>query len=175
MEIFYINLKNTKDIDKISKKELQSTLGRKLTEQIAKVFYNVKDTSIIIDNKKPKFKNSNLCFNISHSNNVIAIAFDELQLGLDVEFMQERDFKAISKRYNLKESTKENFYKFWTQYEAEIKIQAEIKQKISFELQPNYMLSIVSANQNLNTQIKMYEINENANVLNEKSIRLSVI
>lgn len=170
MEIFYVKLKNTENLDKIRKKELQSSLGRKLTEQIAKTFYNVKDTSIIVENKKPKFKNSNLCFNISHSNDVIAIAFDDLPLGLDVEFMQKRDFKTLSERYNLTEATKENFYKFWTQYEAEIKIQAEIKQKISFELQPNYMLSIISANPNLDTEIKIYEIDENTNVLEEKYI-----
>lgn len=168
MEIFYINLKNTENLNKISKKELQSSLGKKLTEQIAKTFYNVKDTSIILENKKPKFKNSNLCFNISHSNDVIAIAFDDLPMGLDIEFMQERDFKALSERYKLKEATKENFYKFWTQYEAEIKVQAEIKQKISFELEENYMLSIISSNPNLGTKIKMYEIDANANVLEGK-------
>lgn len=167
MEIFYTKLKDTKEVDKISKKELQSKLGRKLVKQIAKNFYKVENTEIIVEKHKPKFKNSDLCFNISHSNNIIVIAFDKFPLGVDVEYMQERDFTRLSKRYNLANTTKENFYKFWTQYEAKIKIQAKIEQKICFELEQDYMLSIFSSNSNCKNTIKLYEIDEKANILNK--------
>ena len=55
MKIFYIEFENTQGI---SKKKLQSELGRHLTKEVARVFFNVKDTEIIIENNKPKFKNA---------------------------------------------------------------------------------------------------------------------
>ena len=160
MNIFYIELKNTSKIKRVEKKKIQSNLGRHLTKQIAEVFYNVKDTEIIIENDKPKFKNSDLCFNISHSENVVAVAFDNLPLGLDVEFMKDRDFKTLLERYNIDSNDKNLFYQFWTEYEAEIKIQADIKQKICFKLLPDYMLSLFSSNPDcgIKTKLKIYEV-----------------
>ena len=54
MKIFYIELKN---IQGISKKKLQSAVGRHITKEIAREFYKIQDTEIIIENNKPKFKN----------------------------------------------------------------------------------------------------------------------
>ena len=160
MKIFYIEIKNTSKLKRIEKKKLQSQLGRHLAKQIAEVFYNVQNTEIIIENNKPKFKNSELYFNISHSENIVAIAFDEKELGLDVEYMKERDFKSLLERYNIESNDKEFFYQFWTEYEAEYKIQAEIKQKICFKLLPDYMLSLFSSNPDcgIKTRLKIYEV-----------------
>ena len=138
MKIFYIEIKDTEYKEK---KKLQSALGRHLAKEVAKTFYNIEDTEIVVENNKPKFKNANLCFNISHSNNIVAVAFDIMPLGLDVEYMKERDFKALLERYNINSDNKDLFYQFWTEYEASIKIQSETIQKICFKLKDDYMLS----------------------------------
>lgn len=157
MKIFYIEFENTQGI---SKKKLQSALGRHIAKEVARVFYDVKDTEIIIENNKPKFKNTDVCFNISHSNNIVAVAFDEMPLGLDVEHMKERDFKALLERYNINSDSKDIFYQFWTEYEASIKIQAETKQKLCFKLKDDYMLSLFSSNpdEGIKTKLKIYEV-----------------
>ena len=160
MKIFYIELKNTSELKRVEKRKLQSQLGRHLAKQIAEVFYNVQNTEIILQNEKPKFKNSSLCFNISHSENLVAIAFDDEPLGLDVEYMKDRDFKSLLERYNIVSNSKDLFYQFWTEYEAEYKIQAEIKQKICFKLLPDYMLSLFLSNPDsgIKTKLKIYEV-----------------
>ena len=160
MKIFYIELKNTSELKRVEKRKLQSALGRYLTKQIAEVFYNIQDTEIIIENDKPKFKNSEICFNISHTENVVAIAFNDKPLGLDVEYIKERDFKTLFARFNIDLDDKDLFYQFWTEYEAEYKIQAETKQKICFKLLPDYMLSLFSSNPDcgIKTKLKIYEI-----------------
>ena len=157
MKIFYIELNNTQGI---SKKKLQSALGRHIAKEVARIFYDVNDTEIIIENNKPKFKNADLCFNISHSNNIVAVAFDVLPLGLDVEYIKERNFKLLLERYNIASNDKEFFYQFWTEYEASIKIQDEIKQKLCFKLKEDYMLSLFSSNpdEGIKTKLKIYEV-----------------
>ena len=160
MKIFYIELKNTSELKRVEKRKLQSQMGRHLAKQIAEVFYDVKNSEIIVENEKPKFKNSELCFNISHSKDIIAVAFDIMPLGLDIEYMKERDFKTLLERYNINSDSKDLFYQFWTEYEAEIKIQAETKQKIRFKLLPDYMLSLFSSNPafGIKTKLKIYEV-----------------
>ena len=157
MKIFYIELNN---IQGLSKKKLQSALGRHLAKEVARVFYDVENTEIIVVNNKPKFKNLDLCFNISHSNNIVAVAFDTIPLGLDVEHMKERNFKLLLERYNIDSDDKEFFYQFWTEYEASIKIQSEIKQKLCFKLKEDYMLSLFSSNpdEGIKTKLKIYEV-----------------
>ena len=157
MKIFYIEFNN---IQGISKKKLQSALGRHLVKEVARVFYDIQDTEIIVENNKPKFKNVDLCFNISHSNNIVAVAFDTNPLGLDVEHMKDRNFKMLLERYNIDSNDKNLFYQFWTQYEASIKIQSEIKQKLCFKLKDDYMLSLFSSNPDdgIKTKLKIYEV-----------------
>ena len=178
MKIFYIELKNTSELKRVEKKKLQSNLGRHLTKQIAEVFYDVKDTEIIIENNKPKFKNSNLCFNISHSENIVAVAFDVEPLGLDIEYMKERDFKTLLERYNIDSNDKNLFYQFWTEYEAKYKIQAKIKQKICFRLLPDYMLSLFSSNPDsgIKTKLKIYEVKSPTdNIIPNELINLKLV
>ena len=157
MKIFYIEFENTQGI---SKKKLQSALGRHIAKEVARVFYDVKNTEIIIENNKPKFKNTDVCFNISHSNNIVAVAFDDMPLGLDLEYMKDRDFKSLLERYNINSDSKDIFYQFWTEYEASIKIQAETKQKLCFKLKDDYMLSLFSSNpdEGIKTKLKIYEV-----------------
>lgn len=157
MKIFYIEIKES---TYKGKKKLQSALGRHLTKEVARIFYNIEDTEIIVENNKPKFKNADLCFNISHSNNIVAVAFDNIPLGLDVEHMKDRNFKMLLERYNIDSNDKNLFYQFWTEYEASIKIQSETKQKLCFKLKDNYMLSLFSSNPDdgIKTKLKIYEV-----------------
>lgn len=175
MKIFYIEFKNVKGI---AKKKLQSQLGRHLTKQIASAFFKEDNLEIIVENGKPKFKNSNLCFNISHTNNIVAIAFDTHPLGLDVEYMKERDFKALFERYNINSNDKEMFYQLWTEYEAAIKIQAKIKHKICFKLKEDYMLSLFSSSpdEGIKTKLKIYEITSpTASIMPNELINLKLV
>lgn len=157
MNVYYIQLENTemKNLSRIELKRLQSELGYKLVDYIGKNFYKIENRNIIRNNGKPEFENSKIHFNISHSNEIIIAAFDDHPLGIDIEFMKERDFEKLGQHYNLNTSNKIDFYKKWTQLEAEIKIQAETKQSYTKEFYNNYMLSIKSSNpQPLNIKIE---------------------
>ena len=103
MQIYYINTDeyNIKQevLDKYKtkkitskEKEKQHLTGRYLLEKIAKEVYQIENTEIEIINKKPKFKNSDINFSISHSKNIVLIAFDKNPVGADVEEMTERNF-----------------------------------------------------------------------------------
>lgn len=160
MKIFYYDLSSYLIEKKVERKKLQSTLGRYIVSFVAKTIYGVEDTEIIIENKKPKFLNSQLCFNISHSNNIVAVAFDDYSIGFDVECMKDRDYKAISQYLKVNLNNKKEFYQYWTQYEAKIKIQDEVKQILCFELCKDYMCSLFSSNpdEGMNTKLKIYEL-----------------
>lgn len=148
MKIFYIDLADCQipEISRPEKKQLQSKLGRFIVDYVGKNVYNIQDCTVIKQNFKPKFAYSNICFNISHSNEIIAAAFDSYPLGIDVEFMRERNFHKLSAHYGINFDDKKSFYLYWTKLEAKIKIQADIKQEISFKVKENYMLSLLSAN-----------------------------
>lgn len=128
-------------------KRFQSRAGYALTDYIAKNFYGVQNTDLIIRNNKPEFQNSSLCFNISHSNNLVAVAFDKYPLGLDIELIKPRDLRQLSARYSATFNNDEEFYEFWTNLEAEIKIQAEVKHRYTKKLTPDYMMTLLSANE----------------------------
>lgn len=159
MEIFYINSEDflkTHDTDfllkyavgqnfKSMKRFIQYSLGRFLVKSVAQKFYGIKDIEIVVENEKPKFKNGEIFFSISHCGDYIAAAFDKFECGLDIEDMKERDFEALSKRYEKSFQTKEDFYKFWTQYEAEIKLQNKTQGVYSCVFQDKFMLTAVSA------------------------------
>lgn len=104
------------------------------------------DTEIIVENDKPKFKNGGMFFSISHSGKYVAAAFDNVACGLDIEEMKPRDFEALSARYNKDFQNTEDFYKFWTEYEAEIKLQQKTQASYSCVFQDDFMLTAVSAN-----------------------------
>ena len=155
MQIFYINMEEykipkeilekykTKNI-KSSQKEEQHLTGRFLLDKVAKNFYNIENREIEIINKKPKFKYSDINFSISHSENIVLVAFDKNPIGADVEIMKDRNFKEIFERYNYKgeKISKELFYKFWTEYESKIKLQ-NVPQTIITQIIENiYMLSV---------------------------------
>ena len=159
MKIFYVKL-DKGETEKLSRRELkalQSGIGRKIIDYVGKNIYNLSDTTVIEENSKPKFLNSDIQFSISHSNEIIAAAFDDFPLGLDIEYMKDRDFGKLSGHYGIKTKDKFEFYRQWTQLEAKIKIQSDIKNSYTDIFGEKYMLTIVSSNP-YNLRVEFEEI-----------------
>ena len=131
---------------KSEKKYIEHLCGLYLVKYIAKNYYNIENTQIITKDNKPKFSDKNICFSISHSKNIIMVAFDNSNIGIDIEYMANRDFKSILNYYHkqIEDLTKEGFYRFWTEYEAQIKLGTKIKSKFSKPVEKDYMMTVVS-------------------------------
>ena len=172
MEIYYINSEKflkTHNIDflhqyadnkefKSQKRFIQYTLGRYLVKTAGEKIYNLPDTTIEIQNKKPKFKYGNIKFSISHSSKIIATAFDKFECGLDIEEMKPRNLNELSKYYEQKFETQEDFYKFWTENEATIKLQQKAKIKYSKIIENKYMLTVVSSDEKFSEPTDIIEL-----------------
>lgn len=160
MKIFYIEkdkfLQNSKleFLEKFSdgrvygstEKYLEHLCGLYLVKTIAKEFYNIENPEIEIKNSKPFFKHSDLFFSISHSENIVAAAFHTSNTGFDIERIKPRDYKKILKRYHIENEnfTPEDFYKFWTVHEAQIKLAKPYVSSYTTTLGNEYMFSCVS-------------------------------
>ncbi|MCR5261981.1 MAG: hypothetical protein K6C94_09115 [Candidatus Gastranaerophilales bacterium] len=132
---------------KTEKRFYEYTIGRYLVKKAAKEFYNLSDTEIILQNNgKPVLKNSNLCFNISHSKNIVSVCFDENPCGLDIEYIKERDLNRFSDYYKQNFETLDGFYKFWTFKEAAYKLDADVKDTYSCKFEMQYFLTVASVN-----------------------------
>jgi len=88
-------------------------------------------------------------FSISHSQNIVMAAFDDFPCGIDLEKIKNINLKNFSKRYNKNFKTLVDFYKFWTEYEAEIKLQCSPKSKYSMLFENEFAAACVSAKENL--------------------------
>ena len=141
-------------------KERQHCFGRFLLNKVAEEIYNIENRELEIVNKKPRFKHSVINFSISHSENIILLAFDNNPIGSDIEVMKERNFKELFARYNYKGAniSKELFYKFWTEYEAGIKLQGTPQTKQNFLLLDNFMVTVVG---NFNENYEIFELTSN--------------
>lgn len=138
---------------KSQKRCVEYSLGRFLVKYAAKNFYKIDDTEIVVENKKPGFKNNPLKFSISHSKNIVAAAFDENDVGFDIEEIKPRNLKRLSEYFHRDFVDENDFYCYWTSYEAEYKSQ---KQEISTFRFENYMCSVSLSG--INTRLKMYEL-----------------
>lgn len=127
------------------KRFIQHSIGRYIVKTVGENVYRIKPPKIIIENNKPKFQNNNINFSITHCGKYIAVAFDKNECGLDIEEIKSRDLEPLSKRYGKDFSTLEDFYIFWTKYEAEIKLQKTAKWSHSEIFQNNYVLTAVTA------------------------------
>jgi len=159
MKIFYVNSEEflkTHDTDFLRKysdgqkftslkRFTQFSIGRWLVKSVGKDIYGLENTEITIIDNKPEFTTGKIKFSISHSGKYIAAAFDENECGLDIEEMKPRDLTSLSKRYNRNFDSMEDFYKFWTEYEATIKLHCETNGKYSYPFMRDYFLTVVSA------------------------------
>lgn len=69
-------------------------------------------------------KNSPIFFNITHSNEIVAIAIGESELGLDVEFIKPRTNSKLKDIFGNTPKTDEDFYTLWTKAESFVKYSA---------------------------------------------------
>ena len=157
MKIFYLNINETlkkiplNELQKYSdgrfyrnvEKYMEHILGMYIVKNIGSKYYNIEDTTVIYEGEKPVFASGGINFSISHSGDIVAAGFCENNIGIDIEKMRERDFEKLAKRYNIPPK-KEDFYKFWTNYEAEIKLGKPPVQKFSKIFETDYMLTAVS-------------------------------
>lgn len=153
MEIFFINL----DLENIEKREIEKfhhKYSRFYLSKILDEYYGIKD-EIKEEGGKPYIQNNPIYFSISHSNSLLGIAFSKNPIGFDIEIKEEKDYKKISKRMNfgLNDPTKEEFYKAWTKYEAELK--SGFKKKIK---QFNYQNYSCSISYEIEEEMKIIEI-----------------
>lgn len=120
-----------------------------LSKEMAYKHYNKNNLTIKRnDNGKPYFENDNsLFFNGSHSNDLICIGMSDDAIGVDAEFIKERNFFDIASEYFsfkeckfLKSSKKLeiDFFTLWTLKEAYIKklgkVIFDIKDSIEIDL-----------------------------------------
>ena len=119
--------------NKTELKKMQHLAGRFLLDYVAKKYHSIKDTSLVLKDKKPIFQNSSLSFSISHCSNLVVVAISDFPIGIDIEQNKKnRDFEKLISRFDKdrvaefqKLSSDEQcqeFYKFWTQYEAKFKL-----------------------------------------------------
>lgn len=160
MEVFYLNkteflktinldsLKNFSDEREYKSEEklIEHLCGLFLTKFIAKNIYKLENTDIELVNKKPYFVCKKLYFSISHSNEIVLVAFNKSDIGADIEYMQNRDFGRVMSRYGAATNceSKQDFYKFWTRHEAQIKLGAPQKSGITTFLNDEYAISCAS-------------------------------
>ena len=173
MQVFFINsdtfLNDTGFLDeylegrefKCEKRRIEFGLGRFLLKYVLKTRFGVKNPQIILKNQKPALKNDEICFSLSHTKNIVLAAFDETPVGVDIEFMKERNFDLIYRYWKKSEKSvnKQEFYEQWTLYEAQIKLQQESKANFNAEIFENFMLGICSANSEpIEQRLEIWEI-----------------
>lgn len=127
-------------------KELEHCCARFLTQFTAKHVFGVQNLEIAVGKGKPYFVSNEIYFSISHSQDIVLVVFNDSNTGADVEFMKERsDYEAIMKRFGeaANNPTTQEFYRFWTLHEAEIKLNSPIKSLFSGILEKDYMLTCV--------------------------------
>lgn len=160
MKIFYIDIEKFKvthnknfllsfaDKNFNTKKRFyQYSIGRYLVKSIAQNVYNIENTDITTEeNGKPVFKNSSLCFSISHSKNIVVACFDKFPCGIDIEYIKPRNLEKLSEFFDRKFNSLEDFYKFWTFKEASYKLNNNLETQYFTKFQNEYYLSIVSSN-----------------------------
>lgn len=175
MDIFFIDSKKllsqvTKDSlfsylgsydCKSEKRKIEYSFGRFLLHWVLMNVYKIDNPVIDVVNNKPCLKSGEKFFSISHSKDIIMIAFDDKNLGLDLEFMRKRDYEAIFSHMGVKTNdfSKETFFRFWTEYEAQIKIQGPCRSSCTFKFLDNYMVTVKSAYSfDISKTLKIYEV-----------------
>jgi len=115
-------------------KSVNSYIAYSFLRNIAQKFLNTDSSELTIvttQNGKPYFKNyKNFHFSISHTNNLVAIAISDTEIGIDAELIRDIDLKIADRFFTEKEkeyiynSTDlaiNRFFELWTKKEAYIK------------------------------------------------------
>ena len=157
MEIFIIEINNTdkvkpetlklyqkKDISDEEKLKVHC-LSFLLVDKFLEEVYGIKSREIVFEDGKPILIDGGKHFSISHSEDLIAIAFSDSNCGVDIEKIKLREFKKIADRMKFEAETLGQFYEEWTKYEAMYKLgkNVEYGSVANFDLE-DYALSAVS-------------------------------
>lgn len=110
-----------------NEKSKVSLVAWSFLEEILRKEYLINTSELVIElneKGKPKFRNSDIYFNISHSHNLISIGIGKEELGIDIECCIDRtNFEQLIRRIDKEITifTKEMFYDLWTKKEARYK------------------------------------------------------
>ncbi len=139
---FFDDGRNYQSLDK----KLEHLCGLFLIKFIAKNVYSIENLEIEIRNHKPFFKDNKIFFSISHSEDIVLVAVNTCEIGADVEYMQDRNYLPIMKRYGYEceNPSLTDFYRFWTKHEAKIKLGKDYIASFSTVLEDNYMFTCLS-------------------------------
>ena len=157
MDIFIIDIANVEKVsletlEKYRKKDISDESKRKihclsylLAEKFLQDYYGIESTEIVFEKGKPMLIDGGKHFSISHSGELIAIAFSDSNCGVDIEQVKLREFESISKRMGFEANTLGEFYEEWTRYEAMYKLgkETEYGSVATYDLD-DYLLTAVS-------------------------------
>ncbi len=157
MEIFIIETSNVEKIQietlkKFQKKEIADEdkwnthcLSYLLVDKFLDEVYGIQSREIVFENGKPILIDGGKHFSISHSKDLIALAFSDSNCGVDIEKIELREFKKIADRMKFEAETLGEFYQEWTKYEALYKLGKNIEYGsiANFDLD-DYALTAVS-------------------------------
>lgn len=149
-DLEFLNQYSDKEI-KSHKKYIQHCIGRFLIKSAGEKDYNISNTEIELKNQKPKFKYSDIKFSLTHCDKYIVSAFDKNECGLDIEKIKPRNIIELSRYFKKDFQSLKDFYYYWTEYEASLKLQQKVQWKYSTIFQNDYILTAVSVNPNLST------------------------
>ena len=157
MEIFIIEINNAekvkpetlelyrkKDISDAEKLKVHC-LSYLLVDKFLEEVYEIESREIVFEDGKPILIDGGKHFSISHSEDLIAIAFSDSNCGVDIEKIKLREFKKIAERMKFEAETLGEFYEEWTKYEALYKLGKNIEygSVATFDLE-DYTLTAVS-------------------------------
>lgn len=159
MDIFIIEISNAEKVKSETLKQFQKKdisdekklkehcLAYLLVDKFLDEVYNIKSREIIFEDGKPILIDGGKHFSISHSEDLIALAFSDSNCGVDIEKIKLREFKKIAERMKFEAETLGDFYQEWTKYEALYKLGKDVDygSVANFELD-DYALSAVSEN-----------------------------
>ena len=157
MEIFIIDVSNAEKVKQETLREFQKKeisdenkwkthcLSYLLVDKFLEEVYGIERREVVFDEGKPVLIDGGKYFSISHSEDLIAIAFSDSNCGVDIEKIKLREFKKISERMGFEAETLGEFYEEWTKYEALYKLgkNLEYGSVANFDLD-DYALTAVS-------------------------------
>ena len=157
MEIYIIDINNAEKISpeklkSYQKKEISDEeklkihcLSYLLVDKFLEEVYQIDSREIVFEDGKPVLIDGGKYFSISHSGDLIALAFSDSNCGVDIEKIKLREFKKISERMGFEVETLGEFFEEWTKYEAIYKLGKDVSYGsfAYFDLD-DYALSAVS-------------------------------
>ncbi len=181
MNIYFISIEEI--INKFGRDYLRKLYGnyhhyfsRIFLKKILSEFYNI-NAEISDDNGRPYIKEYSLNFSISHSKNIVAIAFNDnngSKIGFDIEYIKPRNYNAVLNYYGVDKPdvTQDEFFQIWTAYEAEYKSGAGVNKEVKYDVIKNnerysdsfYLLSfkyknyMAALSTQVNSEPNLYEI-----------------